>query len=242
MRLHWIGVAVVTFAGLSGCASSAKLDGGAINKDPWEKANRVVFKFNDSLDTWVAKPVAKGYRAVAPAPVEQGVSNFFSNIGEVQNVVNDLLQAKWRQAGHDATRFFLNTLAGLGGLVDVAEHVGLEKSQGEDFGQTLQAWGLATGPYLVLPLVGPSTVTDASGSVVDWASNPITYVNDDVRYGITAIDFTHRRAKLLDAEAMVSGDKYIFFREAYLQNREFMVNDGKVEDDFGGDLDDFDDF
>lgn len=243
MRLRWMGVLGLAVVSLvSGCASTAQVGDSAATKDPWEKANRVVFKFNDSLDTWVAKPVAKGYRAVAPEPVEQGVSNFFDNIGEVHNVLNGLLQAKWGQAGHDASRFFLNTLAGLGGLVDVAGHVGLEKSQGEDFGQTLQVWGVASGPYLVLPFTGPSTITDAGGSFIDWRTNPPTYMYEKTRNGLTVLDLVHRRAQLLDAEGLVSGDKYIFYREAYLQNRQFLINDGKVEDDFGGDLDDFDDF
>lgn len=238
MRLRWMTVLGLAFAVMSGCASTAKVE----NKDPWENANRAVFKFNDKLDAWIAKPIAKGYRAAAPDPLERGVSNFFDNVGEVHNVLNDLLQAKWGQAGHDATRFFLNTLAGLGGLVDVATHVGLEKSQGEDFGQTMQVWGLSSGPYIVLPLLGPSTMIDAGGSLVDWRTNPATYLNEKPRNRITVIDYTHRRAQLLDAEALVSGDKYLFYREAYLQNRAFLVNDGKVEDDFGGDLDDFDDF
>lgn len=242
MQLRWIAVLGLVFVGLSGCASTAKVDGTDVNKDPWENANRAVFKFNDKLDTWVAKPIAKGYRAAAPDPVERGVNNFFDNIGEVHNVFNGLLQAKWGQAGHDVTRLFLNTFAGLGGLVDVASHVGLEKSQGEDFGQTLQVWGVSSGPYIVLPLLGPSTITDAGGSLVDWRTNPVTYIDEKPRNRITVIDYTHRRAQLLDAEGLVSGDKYLFYREAYLQNRQFMINDGKVEDDFGGDLDDFEDF
>lgn len=232
-------VAMLAAAMLAGCSSTPAANGN----DPWEAPNRAVFKFNDSLDTWVAKPVAKGYRFISPSFVETGVDNFFDNMGEVSNVLNDLLQAKWGQAGHDSARLLLNTFAGLAGLVDVAAEVGLEKSQGEDFGQTLQVWGVPSGPYVVLPIFGPSTLTDAAASPVDWFSYPRTYITSDpLRYGATVLDYTNVRAGLLDAEGLVSGDKYLFFREAYLQNRQFLVKDGAIKDDFGGDLDDFDDF
>lgn len=236
-----VGVAlgVLVAAILGGCSSTPAANGN----DPWEAANRTVFKFNDSLDTWVAKPVAKSYRYVSPGFVETGVNNFFDNMGEVPNILNDLLQAKWGQAGHDSARLFLNTFAGLAGLVDVAAEVGLAKSQGEDFGQTLQVWGVPSGPYVVLPILGPSTLTDTVGLPVDWNTYPRTYIpNEQVRYAATALDYTNARANLLDAEGLLSGDKYLFFREAYLQNRQFLVKDGAIKDDFGGDLDDFDDF
>ncbi|HEY7771986.1 MAG TPA: VacJ family lipoprotein [Marinagarivorans sp.] len=222
-----------------GCASTPPND----EKDPWEGANRAVFEFNEKLDAWVAKPVAKGYRFIAPSFVETGVDNFFDNFLEVPNVLNRLLQGKWKEAGHDGSRLFLNTFAGLGGLVDVATEVGIEKNQKEDFGQTLQVWGVPKGPYVVLPVLGPSTVTDAAALPVNWYSNPRTYIpGEPLRYAITGLDYTNLRASLLDAEGLVNGDKYLFYREAYLQNREFLVKDGAVEDDFGGDLDDFDDF
>lgn len=224
---------------LAGCATAPAVT----KEDPWENVNRSVFKFNDALDTWVAKPIAKGYVAVAPSFVEVGVNNFFDNVTEVPNVLNDLLQAKWKQAGYDGSRFVLNTFAGLGGFVDVAAEVGLPKNQREDFGQTLRTWGVPQGPYIVLPILGPSTLTDVAARPVDWVSNPTTYItNEPLRYGVTALDYTNVRAGLLDAEGLLSGDKYLFFREAYLQNRNFLVNDGVVEDNFGGDLDDFDDF
>ena len=227
---------VVFLLMVAGCASTPQ-------HDPLEGMNRAVFAVNDTLDTWLAKPVAKGYRAAAPGFVETGVSNFFDNLGEFPNVCNDLLQAKWGQAGHDSARLLLNTLAGLGGLVDVAAEVGLDKSQGEDFAQTLRMWGVPAGPYLVLPILGPSTITDAVGVPVDWVTTPLKYIGEErLRYGLTALDFTDKRASLLDSEGLIGGDKYIFYREAYLQNRAFMASDGAVKDDFGGDLDDFEDF
>jgi phospholipid-binding lipoprotein MlaA len=220
----------------TGCASTPQ-------HDPLEGMNRAVFAVNDTLDTWIAKPVAKGYRKAAPGFVEVGVSNFFDNLGEFPNVLNDLLQAKWGQAGHDSVRLVLNTFAGLGGLVDVAAEVGLEKSQGEDFAQTLRKWGVPAGPYLVLPILGPSTLTDAVGIPVDWVTTPSSYLSEDrLRYGLTVLNFTDKRANLLDAEGLISGEKYVFYREAYLQNRAFMVSDGAVKDDFGGELDDFEEF
>lgn len=230
-------VCLVSF--LTGCATAP----ATTPEDPWEGMNRAVFRFNDRLDYWVAKPVAKGYLAIAPSFVETGVDNFFSNVSEVPNVFNGILQAKWKQAGYDSSRFLLNTFAGLGGLVDVAAEAGLPKSQREDFGQTLRLWGVPQGPYLVLPVLGPSTITALAGLPVDWFVSPTSYIsNEPLRYGLTALDYTNIRAGLLEAEGLVSGDKYLFYREAYLQNRAFLVNDGTVEDTFGGDLEDFDDF
>lgn len=224
---------------LSGCATAPAVT----KEDPWENVNRSIFKFNDALDTWVAKPVAKGYVAVTPNFVEAGIGNFFDNAAEVPNILNNLLQAKWKQAGYDSSRFLLNTFAGLGGFVDVAQDVGLPKNQREDFGQTLRVWGIPQGPYIVLPILGPTTLVDLAGRPVDWWTTPTTYIpTDSIRNRLTVLDFTHARAGLLDVEELVSGDKYLFFRESYLQNRTFLENDGVVEDNFGGDLDDFDDF
>ncbi len=237
-----VGVAVEVLVAamlLVGCSSTPAANGN----DPWETANRTVFKFNESLDAWVAKPVAKSYRYVSPGFVEVGVNNFFDNLGEVPNILNDVLQAKWAQAGNDSARLMLNTFAGIAGLVDVAAEVGLDKSQGEDFGQTLQVWGVPSGPYIVLPILGPSSLTDTVGLPIDWNTYPRTYIpSERLRYAATVLDYTNVRASLLNAEGLLSGDKYLFYREAYLQNRHFLVKDGAVKDDFGGDLDDFDDF
>ena len=196
--------------------------------------NRAMFKFNDGLDTAILKPVAKGYRAVTPNIVERGVANFFSNLGEIPNVINDLFQAKGRQAANDSGRFLINTTLGVAGFLDVAEKMGLEKADGEDFGQTLGAWGVASGSYLVLPFFGPSTFRDAPARVVDAFTYPLAYVEHvPTRNTLYVSNVVSDRAGLLDTEKLVSGDKYQFLKDAYLQRREYLVNDGLVEDDFG---------
>ena len=213
------------------------------NPDPLEGFNRKIHGFNMFFDRWLLKPAAKGYRWIAPQPVELGVSNFFTNLGEVSNTLNSALQWKWAEAGKSSGRFLLNSTLGLAGLFDVARPIGLEKTDGEDFGQTMAAWGIGSGPYLVLPFLGPSTLRDTAARPVDYFSNPLNYVEEDsVRLGFTAMDIIHSRAELLKTEELASGDFYIFVRDAYLQRRNFLINDGVVEDDFGDDFDaeDFD--
>lgn len=230
-----------------GCATGPKkqVDDGADGAvpvpsvDPFEGYNRKMFAFNDTVDRWFLKPVAKGYAWLAPKPVEVGVSNFFDNLGEVGNVINDTLQWKWKQAGNDTGRFLVNSTVGLLGTIDVARYAGLEKSDGEDFGQTLAVWGVESGPFIVLPLLGPSNVRDTFAIPVDRYTDPVTYVDKDAhRYGLTALDLVQLRAKILQFERLAEGDRYIFIRDAYLQRREHLVNDGVVEDDFGSDFED----
>lgn len=212
-----------------------------INRDPWEGFNRQVYRFNDALDRAVLKPVAKGYKAVTPDPVEHGVTNVFGNLGEVKTILNSVLQWKWGSAAHSTGRFVLNSTLGLVGIIDVADRVGLEKRPGEDFGQTLATWGVKSGPYLVLPFLGPSTLRDGVSSVVDWYSDPVTYIDHtETRYALTGVDMIDSRAALLQAEELISGDRYLFIRDIYLQNRDYLIKDGDVEDDFGQD-DDFSD-
>lgn len=202
--------------------------------DPWEGFNRKMFAFNDTVDTYTLKPVAKGYKAITPDPVERGISRMFSNVGEVVNVVNDLLQGKFRQAGNDTGRFVINTTIGLVGFFDVADHFGLPKNDGEDFGQTLGVWGVDSGPYLVLPLFGPSTVRDGPARVVDRFINPINEIDHvPTRNQIYGAEVISTRADLLEAEKFVRGERYSFIRDAYLQRRQFLLSDGGVEDDFG---------
>ncbi|WP_297186595.1 VacJ family lipoprotein [uncultured Porticoccus sp.] len=202
--------------------------------DPWEGFNRKMFAFNDTVDTYTLKPIAKGYRAVTPDPVERGVSRMFSNVGEVVNVFNDLLQGKFRQAGNDTGRFVINTTIGLVGFFDVADHFGLPKNDGEDFGQTLGVWGVDSGPYLVLPLIGPSTLRDGPARVVDRFINPINEIDHvPTRNQIYGAEVISTRADLLEAEKFVRGERYSFIRDAYLQRRKFLLMDGGVEDDFG---------
>lgn len=202
------------------------------NEDPWESMNRAVFRFNDTLDRWALKPVAKGYRAVTPDVVENGVHNVFRNLGEARNLANNVLQLKMHDAGVDTARFFFNTTFGVLGFFDVATKMGLQRND-EDFGQTLGAWGVKSGPYVVLPLMGPSTLRDSVSLYPESYTSPYRYINDvPVRNSMFALNLVDTRAKLLSAERLITGDKYRFVRNAYLQNREFKVKDGNVVDDF----------
>lgn len=200
-------------------------------RDPWEKFNRSMFTFNDTLDRAIAKPVAKGYKKVTPQFVRTGVSNAITNLDTVSTIVNGLLQGKVRQAGRDSARFLLNSTLGLGGLFDPASAAGLELNE-EDFGQTLGKWGVQSGPYLMLPFFGPSTVRDAIARLPDQYTYPVNYLEDDsTRLIIRGVDFIDLRAGLLDLDAQIerSYDKYAFIRNAWLQRREFQVRDGNVE-------------
>jgi len=204
----------------------------ANEEDPWLGYNRFMFRINDNVDAYTLKPLAKGYQAVTPQIVEDGVHNVFRNIGDVGNLANNLLQGKLHDAGVDGGRLIFNTTFGLLGFFDVGTAMGLQRSD-EDFGQTLGVWGMGSGPYVVLPLLGPSTVRDAFGKVPDSMLTATAFIDHvptrNVVHAVSAVDL---RASLLSAERLISGDKYIFIRNAYLQNREFKVRDGEVEDDF----------
>ena len=226
---------------LAGCAGRVAVE-DRHPEDPWEGFNRSVFAFNETLDRAVLKPVARGYRAVTPQPVETGVSNFFSNLGEIRTTLNSLLQGKPANAGRSTSRFLINSTVGIAGLWDFATHMGITAEQ-EDFGQTLGSWGVGEGPYLVLPLLGPSTVRDTSGLPLDMVTYPLYYVEEDkVRYGLTGLRIVDARAALLDQEELIRGDRYVFIRDAYLQRRRFEVSDGELGDDpFASDDFEFDD-
>jgi phospholipid-binding lipoprotein MlaA len=215
---------------LTGCATlpTDKAD----PRDPWERFNRASFKFNDSLDRAILRPVAKGYVKVTPRVVRTGISNALSNLDTVTTIVNDALQGKMKQAGRDSARFLMNSTLGLGGLFDPASAAGLENND-EDFGQTLGKWGVKSGPYLMLPVLGPSTLRDTFARVPDQFTDPVNYLEDDsTRYIIRAFDILDLRADLLslDEQLARSYDRYAFVRNAYLQRREFKVMDGNVED------------
>ncbi|AMD01656.1 VacJ family lipoprotein [Halomonas chromatireducens] len=233
-------VALMTMVMLAGCASNIPVEDRHPD-DPWEGFNRQVFAFNDALDRAVLKPVSRGYRTVTPQPVQTGVGNFFSNLGEIRTALNSLLQGKPGNAGIATSRFLINTTVGIGGLWDFATHMDIT-GRDEDFGQTLGVWGVGEGPYLVLPLLGPSTVRDTAGLPLDTYTYPLTYVEDDkVRYGLTALRVVDIRAGLLDQEELIRGDRYVFIRDAYLQRRRFEVSDGELGDDpFASDDFDFD--
>jgi phospholipid-binding lipoprotein MlaA len=208
--------------------------------DPFQDLNRKAHSFNLKLDDYVARPVAKLYSNTVPEPFKKGIGNLFSNLDELTNILNDLLQAKFSQAANDTGRFLINSTIGVGGLLDVAQRAGLPKSEGEDFGQTLGAWGVSEGPYLMLPLIGPSTLRDAPSKFIDSFANPVSYLDDvSDRNGLRVVSLVSTRAELLGLDDVISGDSYLFVRDVYLQRREYLVNDGAIQDDFG-DLDDYD--
>jgi phospholipid-binding lipoprotein MlaA len=178
------------------------------------------------------KPIAQGYEFITPQFLEDGIHNMFKNVGEVTNFANDVLQAKPEAAGVDTARLIFNTTFGLLGFFDVGTKMGLQRND-EDFGQTLGHWGVSSGPFVMLPLLGPSTVRDAFAKYPDTYTQPWRYIDHvptrNTALGVSIVD---TRASLLSAEKLINGDKYIFIRNAYLQNREFKVKDGKVVDDF----------
>jgi phospholipid-binding lipoprotein MlaA len=240
---RWVGrgTLALLLVASAGCATSGEVRERHPD-DPWEGFNRKVFAFNDVIDRYALKPAARGYRFITPDPVETGVGNFFSNLGEIRTALNSLLQGKGTNASTATGRFLINSTLGIGGLFDIATRMEITGRE-EDFGQTLGAWGVGEGAYLVLPLLGPSTVRDTAGLPVDMYTYPTSYVEEDkVRVSLTALRIIDTRAGLLDQEALIRGDRYSFIRDAYLQQRRFEVQDGEMgEDPFASDDFDFDD-
>jgi phospholipid-binding lipoprotein MlaA len=200
-------------------------------QDPWERWNRGVYKFNDAIDRGVAKPVARTYLRVVPHPIRKGVTNFFSNLEMTTVMVNDALQGKLRAAATDLGRFLLNSTVGVAGLLDPATQIGMAHND-EDFGQTLGRWGVHPGPFLELPLLGPSDLRDGPALLVDTYTNPRYYLvkNTYVKYGMYGINFIDRRANLLylDPTLQAAFDPYVFVRDAYIARRAYLVSDGKL--------------
>lgn len=224
---------------LAGCAASTETieHQTATNPiDPYEKLNRKVYAFNDTVDDYVSKPVSDAYKTITPQFVQTGVANFFNNLQTINVVFNDFLQAKFVQGTSDTGRFLMNTTLGLAGFFDVAKTVGLEQND-EDFEQTLAVWGVPQGSYLVLPFVGPITARGIPGAIVDTAVNPVSYVgapllSNYIGLPIQAISLIDKRAnaegalKFIDEAAL---DPYLFTRESFLQWRNHLANDGKTE-------------
>lgn len=223
VRLKNLLLAAALAALLGGCATSGN------PKDPLEGFNRVMFAFNEGVDTVLIKPVALGYDAVMPTPVRTGVTNFFGNIADLFIGVNNLLQGKPDQAASDLGRVLINSTVGILGLFDVATAAGLEKHD-EDFGQTFGRWGIGTGAYVVLPLFGPRTVRDTAGLVLDVAVDPVANVDHvPTRNSLGALRLIDNRADRLPADRVIEEaalDKYSYVRYAYLQRRNNLVHDG----------------
>ena len=207
--------------------------------DPFEDLNRDIFVFNEKLDEKILKPTALVYRKVTPQFARTGVTNFFNNLEEIDTTINQVLQGEIKYAFNDAGRFVINTTIGLFGLIDVASKMGLERHQ-EDFGQTLGVWGISSGPYIMLPFLGPSNPRDLlSRPISSFLSGTFAMEDNDVKFTLVGIDALETRERLLDAETLIIGDKYMFVKDAYVQSREYEINNGSTEDDvFLEDMDD----
>lgn len=201
---------------LAGCATT-----GADPRDPWESYNRRMTRFNDVLDENILEPVSKGYQTVLPDAVRKGVNNFFGNLSDVWSTVNNALQLKPRETVESLARVGINTTVGLLGVIDVASDLSIPRHK-EDFGQTLGHWGMGTGPYLVLPLLGPSTLRDTAALPLDWKGDLVQSVDGGARVSLSVVRIVDKRANLLTASEMlgtVALDRYAFIRDAYLQRR-----------------------
>jgi phospholipid-binding lipoprotein MlaA len=227
-KLIKIMLSILLLLVATGCATQS-------NKDPLESINRGVYKFNDVADKAVIKPVATAYKTVTPSPVRKGVSNFFSNLYSITSVLNNILQLKFSNAFSEAGRFVINSTFGIAGFIDVASMDNIPRHN-EDFGQTLGHWGVSNDTYLVLPLLGPSTLRDATGIIVDGiTTDPITYTHNigEIRLHnqLRSAQIIDQRTKLLEASDILddaSLDPYAFLRDAYLQRRASQVQDGLV--------------
>jgi phospholipid-binding lipoprotein MlaA len=217
-------IAATALALLSGCAATPS------KVDPLEPMNRALYKVHDVLDTNIVKPVAEGYTTVVPKFMRTGFANVFNNIDDLFSAVNGLLQGKPDKAGNDLGRVLINTFFGMGGLIDIASDAGIERGN-EDFGQTFAVWGIPQGPYLFIPLFGPTTVRDGAGVIVRIAVGPVGYINDvALRNSIYGVGYVDLRSQVLESGSIVDTaalDRYIFIRNAYLQRRRYLIYDGK---------------
>lgn len=226
---------------IAGCATtSLNSQDTTAQKDPFENINRLILDFNLESDRLILKPVAKVYRNTFPDPVRKGANNFFSNLWEPMTIVNDLLQGKIDYAGQNTMRFFLNTTVGILGIFDVATHLDLPRRR-EDFGQTLAVWGVSSGPYIVLPFLGPSNLRDTAGLIPQWVyADAVTQLNSPESYIAGGIRLVDARSNLfgLDDILDLQPDKYLFLRENYRQSRINQIYDGNPPENQGEDSSD----
>ena len=222
-----LAIASIALIGLSGCATTDDLP--TEPHDPWESFNRSMFAFNTSLDKAILAPLAEGYATITPQPARDAISNAFANAAYLTTAVNQLLQGKIERSMEDAGRFVINSTFGLGGLVDFASAIGMPRNE-EDFDQTLAVWGIDSGPYLELPLLGPNTVRSVPGFAADTATDLLTWLGSSpLNHALTGLEIVDRREQLSPAIKLrdkSSLDPYVFQREAYLQRRRYLVYDG----------------
>ncbi|MAR81277.1 MAG: VacJ family lipoprotein [Pseudomonadota bacterium] len=223
---------VVSAINLSGCASYNQANSLDPN-DPIQGVNRTVFAFNDAVDQVLFKPIAMGYNAIVPQPIDTAVTNFFSNLQDIDSSVNNLFQGKFDLFANDLGRVAINSTIGIGGLIDVASEMGLQKT-GEDLGQTLGYHGINAGPYLVLPLLGSNSTRDLPGTIVSMIINPLAWLDDiSLRNQLVGVNAVDTRSDLISKEEIakeISDDKYTLYKNAYLEERAFKVNDGQMDE------------
>lgn len=246
-RLARCLLAALLLALATGCASQGASSKTEPDPDPLEPVNRVIYSANEVLDYFIARPVARGYEKVTPQFFRTGAGNFFRNLGYPVTIINDFLQGKFIQGLEDSQRFVLNSTFGLAGVLDLASDVGLEAND-EDFGQTLAVWGVPEGPYLVLPIFGPTTALATAGDLVDTQASLLYQWpgSNGQRNALVAWQLIHTRYLLLPLDEQVEAafDRYSFVRDMYLANRRYKIHDGQLPDDdiFFDELEDFDDF
>ena len=229
LRIIIIGLVSIILSGCATYSGNSMTD----SSDPWQAVNRPVFAVNDTFDKMLFRPLAKGYSNLAPEPVQNAVTNFFSNLNEIDNAINNLFQGKPVKFATSIGRLAINSTVGLGGLFDVASYAGLTHAP-EDLGQTFGTLGASAGPYIVLPLLGSSSIRDLPGRVLSMYINPLAWLDDvsfrNIMVGVNAVD---SRANLLakeDIASEISNDKYTLYRDSFLEEREFEISDGNLSD------------
>jgi phospholipid-binding lipoprotein MlaA len=229
MRILLIGFMSIILSGCATYSSNSLSD----PSDPWQAANKPIFAMNDAIDSVLFKPLAKGYNAITPKPIQAGVTNFFSNLNEIDNAINNLFQGKPKQFATSIGRLTVNSTIGIAGIFDVASYMGLTHSP-EDFGQTMGAFGAGAGPYIILPLLGSSSVRDIPGRVLSIYLNPLAWLDDvsfrNIMVGVNAVDTRSNLLAKEDIASEISKDKYSLYRDAYLEEREFQISDGNIDD------------
>jgi phospholipid-binding lipoprotein MlaA len=234
-------ILLILFLLITGCATTNNLSGNFNPDDPYEKSNRKVFEFNNKIDKLFLRPVTDFYDRATPEFAQTSITNFFANLDDIRISINNLLQGNVVESMSDITRFFINSIFGLGGFFDVATEMGLEKHS-EDFGQTLGKWGAKPGPYLMLPFLGPSTTRDAFTFVGDTALAPTLSLDENTaRVGLISLDLINTYSAFTGIADIESKDQYAFLRDAYLERRKYEVNDGLLIEELSQD-EDFEDF